>query len=126
MDHEFVDKAVEVLKNRLYFAVSKFSSYKRLKSTKSLNFVCFDEEFRYRNFFQDFGPLNISCLYKYCCKMTKLLQNFRGKKKIVHYTSHDPNRKANAAYLIGCFAVICIKMEPFEVYKILMITEPYK
>ncbi|XP_044264407.1 dual specificity protein phosphatase CDC14B-like isoform X2 [Tribolium madens] len=124
--HEYIDKTVEILKNRFYFAVSKFSVYKRLKNSRNYQYICFDEELRYRNFFHDFGPLNISCLYKYSCKVTKMLQNFRGRKKIVHYTSHDPNKKANAAYLVGCFAVVCMKMEPFEVYKILLITEPYK
>lgn len=124
--HEYIDKSIEILKNRLYFAISKFSNYKRLKSTKSLNFICFDEEFKYRNFYQDFGPLNISCLYKYTCKITKLLQNFKGKKKIVHYTCHDANKKTNAACLIGCFAVICLKIEPFEMYKKLLIAEPFK
>lgn len=124
--HEYMDKTVEILKNRFYFSVTKFLVFKKLRHTKSVTFVCFDEEFKYRNFFNDFGPLNISYLYKYCCRITKLLQSAQGKKKIVHYTSHDPNKKANAAYLVGCFAVICLKMNPFEVYKCLIATEPYR
>lgn len=120
---EFTDKTVEILKNRFYFAVTK---HKRLKSTGTHHYVSFDDEFKYRNFFQDFGPLNISCLYKYSCKLTRLLQNCRGRKRVVHYTSHDPNKKTNAAYLVGCFAVISMKMEPFEIHKMLLNTEPFK
>ena len=29
------------------------------------------------------------------------------KKRLIHYTSYDGRKRANSAYLIGCYAVSC-------------------
>lgn len=123
---DLVEKSTEILKNRLYFAIANYSAFKRLKSNRNTFYVCFDEELIYRNYFHDFGPLNISCVFKFCCRISKMLQNYKGKKRIVHYTSNDPNKKTNAAFLMGAFAVVCLKMDSMDIYKLLMLTEPYK
>lgn len=60
----------------------------------------------YENFFNDFGPLTICMLYRYCQKLNrKLASTLHAKKKIVHYTSMDEEKRLNAAYLIGSYAV---------------------
>ncbi|KAK2532884.1 Cdc14b [Columba guinea] len=46
-------------------------------------------------------------VYRYCCKLNKKLQSFSLiKKKIIHYTGFDQKKQANAAFLIGSYAVL--------------------
>ncbi|GLD69903.1 cell division cycle 14Aa, partial [Lates japonicus] len=56
-------------------------------------------------FYADFGPLNLAMLYRYCCKLNKKLKSFTmSRKKLVHYSSYDQKKRANAAVLIGAYA----------------------
>lgn len=58
------------------------------------------------SFFNDFGPLNLCMLYRYCQKLNrKLATNLHSKKKIVHYTTIDPQKRLNSAFLIGAYSV---------------------
>ncbi|XP_054836507.1 dual specificity protein phosphatase CDC14A isoform X3 [Eublepharis macularius] len=60
-------------------------------------------------------------LYRYCCKLNKKLKSFSlSRKKIVHYTSFDQRKRANAAFLIGAYSVIYLKKTPEEAYRILL------
>ncbi|KAM8851101.1 dual specificity protein phosphatase CDC14AB-like isoform 3-T3 [Spinachia spinachia] len=60
-------------------------------------------------------------LYRYCCKVSINLKSFTlSGKKLVHYTSHDQKKRANAALLIGAYAVIYLKRSPEEAYRTLI------
>ncbi|XP_070602560.1 dual specificity protein phosphatase CDC14A isoform X2 [Erythrolamprus reginae] len=109
--------ASEFLKDRLYFATLR----NRPKSTVNTHYFCTDEEFVYENFYADFGPLNLALVYRFCCKLNKKLKSFSlSKKKIVYYTSFDQRKRANAAFLIGAYAVVYLKKTPEEAYRILL------
>lgn len=116
----------EILNKQLYFAVIKSKYVTKLKSTMDTFFFSVDDDFVYENYYCDFGPWNISCLYKYCCKLKKYLQYAKGLKRVVHYTSNSPEKKTNAACLVGLFCVIYLKMHPKDVWKILQDLGPYK
>uniref|UniRef100_A0A667YH05 Cell division cycle 14Ab n=1 Tax=Myripristis murdjan TaxID=586833 RepID=A0A667YH05_9TELE len=91
------------------------------KSTANTHYFCTDDEFLYENFYADFGPLNLAMLYRYCCKLNKKLKSFTlTRKRIVHYTSFDQRKRANAAVLIGGYAVIYLKKTPEEAYRALI------
>ncbi|XP_074044372.1 dual specificity protein phosphatase CDC14A isoform X7 [Macrotis lagotis] len=109
--------ASEFLKDRLYFATLR----NRPKSTINTHYFSTDEELVYENFYADFGPLNLAMVYRYCCKLNKKLKSYSlSRKKIVHYTSFDQRKRANAAFLIGSYAVIYLKKTPEEVYRALI------
>ncbi|KAM6454147.1 dual specificity protein phosphatase CDC14A isoform 2-T2 [Liasis olivaceus] len=109
--------ASEFLKDRLYFATLR----NRPKSTVNTHYFCTDEEFVYENFYADFGPLNLALVYRFCCKLNKKLKSFGlSRKKIVYYTSFDQRKRANAAFLIGAYAVVYLKKTPEEAYRILL------
>ncbi|XP_019357237.1 PREDICTED: dual specificity protein phosphatase CDC14A isoform X1 [Gavialis gangeticus] len=109
--------ASEFLKDRLYFATLR----NKPKSTVNTHYFSTDEELVYENFYGDFGPLNLAMLYRYCCKLNKKLKSFSlSRKKIVHYTSFDQRKRANAAFLIGAYAVIYLKKTPEETYRSLL------
>uniref|UniRef100_A0A8C1LK45 Vascular cell adhesion molecule 1b n=1 Tax=Cyprinus carpio TaxID=7962 RepID=A0A8C1LK45_CYPCA len=125
--------ASEFVKDRLYFATLRTKP----KSTANTHYFSTDEEFVYENFYADFGPLNLAMLYRYCCKLNKKLKLARcrslmcscfgilksftlTRKRIVHYTSFDQRKRANAAVLIGAYAVIYLKKTPEEAYRALI------
>ncbi|XP_068998087.1 dual specificity protein phosphatase CDC14AB isoform X3 [Embiotoca jacksoni] len=109
--------AAEFIKERLYFATLR----SKPKSTANTHYFCTDDEFAYENFYADFGPLNLSMLYRYCCKLNKKLKSFTlTRKRIVHYASFDQRKRSNAAVLIGGYAVIYLKKTPEEAYRALI------
>ncbi|KAJ8277758.1 hypothetical protein GJAV_G00079550 [Gymnothorax javanicus] len=115
-DNELIG-ASEFIKDRLYFATLR----SKPKSTANTHYFCTDDEFVYENFYADFGPLNLAMLYRYCCKLNKKLKSFTlTRKRIVHYTSFDQRKRANAAVLIGAYAVIHLKKSPEEAYRALI------
>ncbi|XP_066181379.1 dual specificity protein phosphatase CDC14A isoform X3 [Sylvia atricapilla] len=114
---ELLGGASEFVKDRLYFATLRTKP----KSTANTHYFCTDEELVYENFYGDFGPLNLAMLYRYCCKLNKKLKYFSlSRKKIVYYTSFDQRKRANAAFLIGAYAVVYLKKTPEEAYRTLL------
>ncbi|KAL8203387.1 UNVERIFIED_CONTAM: Dual specificity protein phosphatase cdc14ab [Gekko kuhli] len=101
-DRKDLRLCVELIKDRLYFAVI---CHKPKSGGASTHYFSTDDEFAYENFYADFGPLNLAMLYRYCCKLNKKLKSFTMiRKKIVHYTGFDQKKQANAAFLIGSYA----------------------
>ncbi|GFT25297.1 dual specificity protein phosphatase CDC14AB [Trichonephila clavipes] len=106
----------EFIKGRLYFATLHCPVKPR--SSANTHFFSIETELLYESFYSDFGPLNLAKLYRYCCKLNKKLKSYSlSKKKIVHYTSADPRKRVNAAFLIGSYAIIYLKKSPVEAYQ---------
>ncbi|XP_069481782.1 dual specificity protein phosphatase CDC14B isoform X3 [Ambystoma mexicanum] len=122
MGEQELHHAAPIIPDRLYFAI--FSH--KPKTTTNTHYFCTDEELVYENFYADFGPLNLAMLYRYCRKLNKKLKSSfpLAKKKIVHYTGADPKKQANAAFLIGSFAIIYLKKLPEEVFRLLLVVCP--
>ncbi|XP_049817144.1 dual specificity protein phosphatase CDC14A isoform X2 [Aethina tumida] len=121
-----VETLVEIISGRLYFAVVKGSAAYKMKSTNDTFYFNIDNELFYNNYYLDFGPLNISCLYKYCLKLNKYLSLVKGLRRVVHYTTNNDKKKANAAFLMGSYAVIYLQMYPEIVAKMLQPAGPFK
>jgi len=93
----------------------------RPETTASTYYFSTDRSLVYTSFFEDFGPLSLSCMYKYCKLVDDLLKKpeLRGRR-IVHYCSEDNRLQANAAFLACAFQVVVMKKtaeeawEPFE------------
>ncbi|XP_035735368.1 dual specificity protein phosphatase CDC14AB-like [Vespa mandarinia] len=120
-DHPDVCNIAEYIKNKLYFATLKNERLEPRK-TENINFFSIDNELVYNNFYNDFGPLNLACLYRYCYKVNKKLNNPINKhKQIVHYTSKSERKRANAAYLIASYAILYLNKTPKEAYKPLVL-----
>ncbi|NXM93751.1 CC14B phosphatase, partial [Sylvia borin] len=106
------------ISDRLYFAIL----YQKPKSgAANTHYFCIDDELVYENFYADFGPLNLAMVYRYCCKLNKKLKSFSLiRKKIIHYTGFDQKKQANAAFLIGSYAIICLRESPEDVYRLIL------
>lgn len=102
--------------DRLYFVA--FKKDFKPRGTSNTHYFTIDDELVYENFYNDFGPLNICMLYRYCRTLNEKLRSAQhAKKKIVHYTSVDASKRLNAAYLMGAFSVIYLKRTPDEALK---------
>ncbi|XP_034935865.1 dual specificity protein phosphatase CDC14C-like [Chelonus insularis] len=117
----------ELIKERFYFVTLKCD--KILGNTQDFHYFSIDNELVYENFYADFGPLNLAMLYRYCCKVEKILETPAFKKKIiVHYTTLNSEKRVNAAFLAGSYAILYLKKTADEVYELLTNTynsQPY-
>jgi len=97
---------LEVLPNRLYWV----SLNAVPKNGNGLHFFSIDTELTYEPFFADFGPLNLSNTFRYCKLLKAILDDPQlANKRIVHFCSQCPKKRANAAYLIGAFQVMMLR-----------------
>uniref|UniRef100_A0A8C5LQQ7 Protein-tyrosine-phosphatase n=1 Tax=Leptobrachium leishanense TaxID=445787 RepID=A0A8C5LQQ7_9ANUR len=118
MEEWVQDDIYMALTDRLYFAIL----YYKPKNTSGTHYFSIDDELVYENFYADFGPLNLAMLYKYCNKLNKKIKSYSlTKKKIIHYTSFDPKKQANAAFLIGTYAIIYMNKLPEEMCRLLQV-----
>uniref|UniRef100_A0A2K5JJQ3 Cell division cycle 14C n=1 Tax=Colobus angolensis palliatus TaxID=336983 RepID=A0A2K5JJQ3_COLAP len=103
--------------DRLRFAILN----SRPKSASNIHYFSIDNELEYETFCEDFGPLNLAMVYRYCCKINKKLKSITMlRKKIIHFTGSDQRKQANAAFLVGCYMVIYLGRTPEEAYRILI------
>ncbi|CAG9792734.1 unnamed protein product [Diatraea saccharalis] len=109
----------EYIKNVLYFATVRQG--KLVKNTVDTHYFCIDNELIYENYYSDFGPLNLGCVFKYCTILNEKLKLYFNKQVIVHYTSVEPNKKANAAFVLGCYGVLYLNLSPRDALKPLLI-----
>ncbi|XP_011310996.1 dual specificity protein phosphatase CDC14B isoform X3 [Fopius arisanus] len=111
--------ATEFLKDRFYLVTLQTDI--KPKSTTDTHYFSIDDELVYENFYADFGPLNLAMLYRYCDTVNKKLRAIAlSKKKILHYTTTDPEKRVNAAFLAGSFAILYLKKTAQEAYELLM------
>lgn len=112
------DNCIEIIKDRLYFAT--LNHLKKPRSSTAVHYFSTDEEYVYARFFEDFGPLCLSAVYRYRNLVnnklkSKTLQN----KRIIHYcrnfSKDDEHKRVNSAFLMSSFMIIQLKMTPQEV-----------
>ena len=81
---------------------------------------CGTEEYVYKQFFADFGPLHVGHVHAFCQKLGRLLQQPQQQEKgcrekkcsdsermkpVYVYSSDHPHRRTNAALLVLAYAV---------------------
>ncbi|XP_069963639.1 uncharacterized protein Cdc14 [Bactrocera oleae] len=115
-NNDLLAAASEIQRNRLYFVT--FKKNIKPQSTPNTHYFSIDEEYIYENFYNDFGPLNICMLYRYCQKLnSKLTAKCHANKKIIHYTTLNAAKRLNAAYLIGSYSIIYLNKLPMDAYR---------
>lgn len=95
---------MEVIPKRLFWAA--LPAPPQLSDSKV---HCFniDEQLVYEGFNQDFGPLNIASVHRYCDILDQKLNSPQLKDTpILHFCSQDPRFKANAYFLVCAYQVV--------------------
>ncbi|OMJ67680.1 hypothetical protein SteCoe_35098 [Stentor coeruleus] len=97
---------VEIIPNRLYWLSDRFPPV--IKG--NIHYFCIDSHLVYRPYASDFGPLDISKIFRFCIELNTLLANPKLSNNVIYqYTSLNPAKKANAALLIGAYEVIVLQ-----------------
>eukprot|EP00002_Diphylleia_rotans_P016774 TRINITY_DN3258_c0_g1_i1.p1 TRINITY_DN3258_c0_g1~~TRINITY_DN3258_c0_g1_i1.p1 ORF type:complete len:415 (+),score=44.40 TRINITY_DN3258_c0_g1_i1:119-1363(+) len=104
--------ATEVLKDRLYFVSLRSIP----KDTEKVTFFSVDNELVYLHFFNDFGPLNMGQLYRFCMILKTKLEDARGRA-VYMYSSHDAHKRANAAFLLGGYLIMMMDYSPEDAHR---------
>jgi len=115
-----LSNAVEVVKDRLLFA----SLNGTLCDTPRHHCFSTDSSLCYEPFFSDFGPLNLSCLYRFCQDLIARLNEHEGKT-IIYYCGTKAQSRANSAALIGAYQIIYMNKNPSDAYACLRRMEPF-
>ncbi|KAI9188660.1 cell division control protein 14 [Blastocladiella emersonii ATCC 22665] len=89
-----------------------------LNSTSAeYHYFTIDHVLVYIPFFADFGPPNMSHLYRFICLLdAKLKDPQLAAKTVVLYSSNDNGKRANAAYLISAYMMVMHHQEPEEAF----------
>eukprot|EP01056_Protomagalhaensia_sp_Gyna25_P005949 Protomagalhaensia_sp_Gyna_25__5948@NODE_915_length_2424_cov_3593_202935_g721_i0_p1_GENE_NODE_915_length_2424_cov_3593_202935_g721_i0NODE_915_length_2424_cov_3593_202935_g721_i0_p1_ORF_typecomplete_len594_score54_93DSPn/PF14671_6/1_8e43DSPn/PF14671_6/3_6e03DSPc/PF00782_20/8_6e02DSPc/PF00782_20/4_8e16CDKN3/PF05706_12/6_5e03CDKN3/PF05706_12/9_4e07Y_phosphatase/PF00102_27/5_3e05Y_phosphatase2/PF03162_13/4_5e05PTPlike_phytase/PF14566_6/4e03PTPlike_phytase/PF14566_6/0_0013Y_phosphatase3/PF13350_6/0_00 len=109
-----------IIPSRLYWGVDTLNRYQQRASgwfQDKFYFFSTDLDLVYDAFYADFGPLNLGQTWRYCERLKALLSDSKEKLRdriIVHYCSADTCKKANAAYLIAAYSIICLRRTPTE------------
>mmetsp|Transcript_13610 Transcript_13610/g.23164 ORF Transcript_13610/g.23164 Transcript_13610/m.23164 type:complete len:367 (+) Transcript_13610:23-1123(+) len=110
---------IEVIMDRLYWV----SGAKPPTSISDAYFFTIDQELVYDPFNNDFGPLNLALTHKFVRELIRLLSDPKFKDfRIIHYCSTQYDKQANAAFLMGAFMVIVLKVPASAVWELF---EPY-
>lgn len=110
-----MNAAVEIIPNKLYWIADKTPP----KNQPNSYYFCVDNELVYQPFCSDFGPLNIGMTYKFCIELERLLKNqLYTSYKIYHYTSLIPQKRVNAAYLMGAFQILVLNKSAEAAYQV--------
>lgn len=72
-----------------------------------LYFFTVDDALVYNPFFHDFGPLNISHLFRFSLLLHEILSDpaIHQDRPVVFYSRPDSRSRANAACLLACYMV---------------------
>ncbi|VDK66842.1 unnamed protein product [Anisakis simplex] len=104
-------RLAEIVPERLYFC----AFYDPPKSDTSTEYFYIDEdEVHYDSFYTDFGPLNLSVLYRFCTKLNQKLKQLAGTKRVVVCSGCMDEDRVNTAYLVGAFCAVKFKWLTFE------------
>jgi len=106
--------AVEVINDRLYWV----ALHTVPKNTTKSHYFSIDRRFDYQPFFADFGPVDLSCVTQYCRLLDATLKDPPfADKRIIHYCSQDPKKRANAAFLICAYRVVVLRESAEAAYE---------
>ncbi|KAK2953474.1 putative Dual specificity protein phosphatase CDC14A [Blattamonas nauphoetae] len=109
-----LDERIEIIKGKLYY-VSLLSIP---EPNDNEHFFCTDSTLIYHSFSSDFGPLNLSCISRFCTLVQDLVQKSEGSEDIFYYySSFDSHKRANAVFLMCCFMVLCLHYSPEDAFQ---------
>ncbi|KAF7638559.1 hypothetical protein Mgra_00001937 [Meloidogyne graminicola] len=117
---ELTSSAVaQIIPGRLYFTSYGFNCNIPNDDLKS-QYIDIED-----GFYDDFGPVNLSVLYRFCKYLNLLLEKAeKENKRIFLYTSMDQSNRVNAAYLIASYLIIHKECSAEQAYLRLQAAEP--
>jgi cell division cycle 14 len=106
---------IEYLNGKIYYVSSRTDP----KPSTNVEYIAIDKEYKYYNFFLDFGPYNLGQTFTFCQTINEKLKALENKKegRICVYSLPTPQSRANAACLLSCWGLLCRGMNATEAFK---------
>jgi hypothetical protein len=76
-------------------------------SEQKMTRINVDSVSTYDSFCDDFGPMNLGSIYKFCCALDNHM-DAESSQKIVVCSKPDRESKTNACFLIGAYMILCL------------------
>uniref|UniRef100_A0A7E4ZPY8 protein-tyrosine-phosphatase n=1 Tax=Panagrellus redivivus TaxID=6233 RepID=A0A7E4ZPY8_PANRE len=118
----FVGQPVVVIPNKLYYASYEAELIPR--NDEHCIYITINEYVHYDAFYNDFGPYNLSVLYRFTKALDTLLKSPGEKRKVVCCATSDDRDRVNGAYLMASFMVIIAGYSAEKAYKIVQAIQP--
>ena len=83
----------------------------------------FDENIRYCMFFDDFGPMNLGMVHRFCDQIDEILCK-PGNSRFVLTTSRNSRDRTNAVFLLGAYMIMQLSAPVNAVLNLLEFTLP--
>ena len=107
-------ECIELIPDRLYF--TSLDTLPRQEAT--VHYFSTDRDLTYEGFNADFGPLNLGSVSKYCRSLqAKLVDPRFQSHRLVHVSSREYAKRANAAFLVAAYLVVVHQASPVEVWR---------
>jgi len=107
-----LSRAVEVIKERLYYIVVRAAPP---PDRPDAHFFTVDDVLHYWAFFLDYGPLSLGNLYRFCqIVSTKLGDKSLAGKRLYLYSGPHMHRRHNAVYLLAAYSLLFLGRSPEE------------
>mmetsp|Transcript_65775 Transcript_65775/g.176226 ORF Transcript_65775/g.176226 Transcript_65775/m.176226 type:complete len:431 (-) Transcript_65775:49-1341(-) len=93
-----------------------FLAHERDRKLFTSDMLVFTKTFKYDPYCDDFGPLNLSCVYRFCETLIRKMK--AGQGKIVVYQVEDGIRNfTNGAFLVGAYMILVEQVPPENIWK---------
>ena len=102
-------KIFQLLPDKLCFVLFENEAQTKKAILEQRNIYFFSSELHeeYMPFFQDFGPVNLGVVFRFCNLIEKRISDPRlGNRMCCYYAESDGPRRTNAAFLLGAYLVI--------------------
>lgn len=121
-DEDKSSAIAQIISGRLYFT-SYGLNFNVPDDDEKTIYLDIEEHLHYDAFYDDFGPVNLSVLYRFCEFLDSLLEK-NENKRVFLFTSMDQANRVNAAYLIAAYLVIFKNCSAEQAYLRLQAAEP--
>lgn len=105
------NSTAEIIPNRLYWISDRIPPSKKPNTFYfCTDYVTYKQQYIYRPYSSDFGPLDLGKVFRYIIELNSILKDPKHQKSIIyHYTSNQLSKKANSALLIGCYQILVLR-----------------
>ena len=88
--------------DKIYFTIAECVPERVVKRIPNVQFIRVDREFHYTAYCDDFGPMNLGTVYRFCEDVDKKLED----GPVVIHTSPRPEDVTNSLFLTGSYLIM--------------------
>ena len=103
-------KIYPIIPGRLSFTAHHDDDHTNEQISRNIHMFYFSSDFHehYEPYCADFGPVNLSVVYRFCELMNERMNDLRLKNRhLVYYSDENPLVQTNVAMLLASYVMLC-------------------